>query len=155
MSMMSSSPRSRPTTAWSKAVASRHTRMATEPIDLPDKLTFRLREVIQVTKLDARVLEFWEKEFGAFQPVVNQSGETFYSHHDLELIVRIKQWLINEKRSKDQVKELLQQQGSEPPLPSAKGQSKGSGANRKKLQKVRASLAELLTILDKHDKTKS
>ena len=38
-------------------------------IKIPDKLTFRRKEVMQLAKLDGRVLDYWEKEFGAFAPV--------------------------------------------------------------------------------------
>ena len=44
---------------------------------IPDKLTFKRKEVMQLSKLDGRVLDYWEKEFGAFAPVINQSGEKY------------------------------------------------------------------------------
>ncbi len=73
-------------------------------IKIPDKLTFRRKEVMQLAKLDGRVLDYWEKEFSAFAPVVNQSGEKFYSRHDVEVILAIKQWLVQEKRDKGKIK---------------------------------------------------
>ena len=78
-------------------------------IKIPDKLTFRRKEVMQLAKLDGRVLDYWEKEFSAFTPVVNQSGEKFYSRHDVEVILAIKQWLVQEKREKSKISELLLQ----------------------------------------------
>ena len=77
--------------------------------NIPDKLTFRRKEVMQLAKLDGRVLDYWEKEFCAFAPVVNQSGEKFYSRRDVEVILAIKQWLIQEKCDKGKIKDLLLQ----------------------------------------------
>ena len=57
---------------------------------IPEKLTFRRKEVMQLAKLDGRVLDYWESEFNAFSPVSNQSGEKFYSRHDVEIILKIK-----------------------------------------------------------------
>ncbi len=56
---------------------------------IPEKLTFKRKEVMQMAKLDGRVLDYWEKEFCAFVPVINQSGEKFYSRRDVEVILSI------------------------------------------------------------------
>jgi DNA-binding transcriptional MerR regulator len=117
---------------------------------LPDKLTFKRKEVMQLSKLDGRVLDYWEKEFDAFAPVVNQSGEKFYSRRDVEVILLVKQWLIIEKRDKGQIKDLLLQQfgdigGNAPP-------AAGEAVNPEKLQKIRRGLKEILTLLAKDDK---
>ena len=89
---------------------------------IPDKLTFKRKEVMQLAKLDGRVLDYWEKEFAAFAPVVNQSGEKFYSRRDVEIILQIKQWLIQRKTRQGQIKDLLLQQFRRPgrqPRPAA------------------------------------
>ncbi|MDD8012350.1 MAG: MerR family transcriptional regulator [Acidobacteriota bacterium] len=119
-------------------------------IKIPDKLTFKRKEVIQLAKLDGRVLDYWEKEFAAFAPMVNQSGEKFYSRLDVEVILAVKKWLIQEKRDKGLIKDLLRQhftnvangtstQGTDPVDPG-------------KLQKIRSTLREILTLLAKDDK---
>jgi DNA-binding transcriptional MerR regulator len=117
---------------------------------IPDKLTFKRKEVMQLAKLDGRVLDYWEKEFCAFSPVVNQSGEKFYSRRDVEVILAVKQWLIQEKRDKGLIRDLLLQHfgdlaGSQPAAPS-------EPVNPEKLQKIRRGLKEILTLLAKDDK---
>lgn len=119
--------------------------------NIPDKLTFKRKEVIQLAKLDGRVLDYWEKEFAAYTPVVNQSGEKFYSRRDVEVILAVKQWLIQEKRDKGQIRELLQQHfdgmtGAQPP-------AAGSPLAAGKLKKIRSGLNEILTLLAKDDKS--
>jgi DNA-binding transcriptional MerR regulator len=119
-------------------------------IKIPDKLTFRRKEVMQLAKLDGRVLDYWQKEFSAFAPVVNQSGETFYSRRDVEVILAVKKWLIQEKRDKGQIRDLLLQHFG---AGSAPAPAQGSEpVDAKKLQKIRSGLREILTLLAKDDK---
>ncbi|HSQ35811.1 MAG TPA: MerR family transcriptional regulator, partial [Candidatus Binatia bacterium] len=60
---------------------------------LSEQLTFKRKEVMQLAKLDGRVLDYWQQEFAAFSPITNQSGEKFYSRRDVEIILKIKEWL--------------------------------------------------------------
>jgi DNA-binding transcriptional MerR regulator len=123
-------------------------------IDIPEQLTFRRREVMQLTKLDGRVLDYWETEFAAFVPVVNQSGEKYYSRHDVEIILRIRELLVVDKRDKESVRQLLQ--------PGVETFAEKKPAERGKKEKVkppvapvceiRRQLKEILTLLDKDDK---
>jgi DNA-binding transcriptional MerR regulator len=116
---------------------------------IPEQLTFKRKEVMQLAKLDGRVLDYWEKEFRAFVPVVNQSGEKFYSRRDVEIIFAVKQWLIQEKRDKSQIKDLLLQNFGD----LASGQPVNSEpVNGAKLKKIRRELKEILTLLAKDDK---
>jgi len=120
---------------------------------IPDKLTFRRKEVMQLAKLDGRALDYWEKEFSAFVPVVNQSGEKFYSHRDVEVVFAIKQWLIQEKRDKAQIKDLLLQTfGDLGSGQAAAGSQEAEPVNPDKLKKIRRGLKEILTLLAKDDK---
>jgi DNA-binding transcriptional MerR regulator len=118
--------------------------------NIPEKLTFRRKEVIQLAKLDGRVLDYWEKEFSAFAPVVNQSGEKFYSRRDLEIILAIKQWLIKEKRDKGEIKGLLLQNFGE--LGNSLSEQNQEPVSPEKLKRIRRGLDEILTLLAKDDK---
>jgi DNA-binding transcriptional MerR regulator len=118
--------------------------------NIPEKLTFRRKEVIQLAKLDGRVLDYWEKEFSAFAPVVNQSGEKFYSRRDLEIILAIKQWLIKEKRDKSEIKGLLLQNFGD--LGSSLSEQNQEPVSPEKLKRIRRELDEILTLLAKDDK---
>jgi len=117
---------------------------------IPDKLTFKRKEVMQLTKLDGRVLDYWEKEFGAFTPVVNQSGEKFYSRRDVEVILAVKQWLTKEKCDKGRIRELLLQYFGE--MSDGPAPAQADGVNPEKLLKIRRGLKEILTLLAKDDK---
>jgi len=124
---------------------------------LPDRLTFKRKEVVQIAKLEGRVLDFWEREFSVLHPVVNQGGEKFYTRQDVELILRIKKWLLVEKLTKERVKELLQAEGeggpTAAPSPSRGGRDAANGpADDETLRRIKSGLREILTIMDKNDK---
>ncbi|HNX97889.1 MAG TPA: MerR family transcriptional regulator [Candidatus Aminicenantes bacterium] len=124
---------------------------------IPEKLAFRRKEVTQLVKLDGRVLDFWEREFCAFAPTVNQAGEKFYSRQDLDTILQIKQWLIVERIDKARIREMLADKRSvtaeppsaeEPPPPS----SPSAAGEGEVLGRIRTGLAEILTMLDDREK---
>jgi len=121
-------------------------------MSIPDKLTYKRKEVIQLTKLDGRVLDYWENEFSAFKPVVNQSGEKFYSRSDLEAILQIKHFLMVEKLDKEQVKKMVGPAAA-PPVASPSESSPGDSQREHGLwSRLRGELEAILTILDKNDK---
>jgi len=117
---------------------------------IPDKLTFKRREVIYISRLDGKVIDYWEREFGGFNPVVNSTGEKFYSRKDLEKILWIKQLLIVEKLEKSRVKEMLKKNGEYQPESGVNFSDKP--LKGEKLKSIKNQLKEILTILDKHDK---
>lgn len=119
--------------------------------NIPDKLTFRRKEIMQLVKLDGRVLDYWEKEFNAFTPVINQSGEKYYSHRDVEIIMAIKKWLINEKCDKGKIRDLLLQNFGD--LANTQPGSNQEPVDPEKLKRIRRGLSEILTLLAKDDKS--
>ncbi len=119
--------------------------------NIPDKLTFKKREVINVTRLDGKVLDYWEKEFEILNPVINQNGEKYFSRKDIEIIIRIKELLMGEKKSKEETKATLLSEFEEIRVPDNKFERKRrkSGIN---LTSVKEGLKEILTLIDKDDK---
>lgn len=67
------------------------------PIDLPDKLYFRIGEVAELTGLPSYVLRFWENEFPGLRPKRTESGQRLYRKSDVELILTVR-YLLHEKR---------------------------------------------------------
>ena len=118
--------------------------------NIPEKLTFRRKEVMQLSKLDGRVLDYWEKEFAAFSPVTNKSGEKFYSHRDVEVILKIKEWLSCDKYDKNKIKDLLLQNFGE--YDNGQHSPTQGPINREKVKRIRRVLNEILTLLAKDDK---
>ena len=127
-------------------------------MDIPDKLTFKRQEVIRLTKLDGKVIDYWQREFGGFSPTVNKMGDQFYTRNDIELILKIKKWMIVEKIEKSKIKNLLiTEQGI--PGTYSDGNSNNThfaaetqNISKNKLKIIKRHLQEILTILDKNDK---
>ena len=117
---------------------------------LPDKLTFRKKEIINITRLDGKVIDYWEKEFGGIRPVVNNIGEKFYTRQDLELLLRIKQLLIVDKLEKEKVREIMKNESRF--QPNSNSATPVNELKKEKLQSIKDQLREILTILDKNDK---
>jgi len=114
---------------------------------LPDKLTFKRKEVISITRLDGKVLDYWEKEFNSLKPIVNNVGEKFYTRGHLELILRIKDLLVARKLSKEEARDVLSRECLSESVMVVKPEERDE-----KLRAIRQELKEILTILDKHDK---
>jgi DNA-binding transcriptional MerR regulator len=117
---------------------------------IPEKLTFRRKEVMQLAKLDGRVLDYWEKEFAAFTPVTNQSGEKFYSRRDVEIILKIKEWLSRDKCDKIKIKDMLLQNFGD--FDNGQQSSVQVPLDHEKVKRIRRGLDEILTLLAKDDK---
>jgi DNA-binding transcriptional MerR regulator len=67
------------------------------PMDIPDKLYFRIGEVSKIVKIPAYVLRFWESEFPRIRPKRTDAGQRLYSRADIELILKIKTLLYEKK----------------------------------------------------------
>lgn len=119
---------------------------------LPDKLTFKRPEVIKITRLDGKVIDFWEKEFGGISPVVNQAGEKFYTRKDIELILKIKQLMIVEKMEKSSIKKIIGEKSADSIENNHEKRIKSHNIRAEKLKMIRTGLEEILTLLDKNGK---
>ena len=118
--------------------------------DLPDKLIFKRKEVVSLTKLDGKVLDFWEKEFNNIKPVVSRTGDKSYTRKDVETILTIKQMLVVERLDKSEIKKRLGNSGEQETAPPA-NIDPGKYDNGK-LEKIKNSLKEILILLEKKPK---
>lgn len=64
---------------------------------IPDKLYFKIGEVCQITGIQPHVLRYWETEFPQLAPEKNRSGQRVYKRRDIEIILKIKKLLYEEK----------------------------------------------------------
>lgn len=120
---------------------------------LPDRLTFKRTEVIKLTKLDGRVIDYWEREFGGLKPVVNKMGETFYTRQDVELILKIKHLMIEKKMEKSEVKKIIGENNGNNTETAVVERKTAAKPNDDTLKIIRSGLQEILTLLSKDGKT--
>ncbi|MEK8024092.1 MAG: MerR family transcriptional regulator [Candidatus Hydrogenedentota bacterium] len=65
--------------------------------DVPDKLYFTIGEIGRITGVKPHVLRFWEQEFPSLSPRKDDSGRRIYRRRDVELVMKIKHLLYDEK----------------------------------------------------------
>jgi DNA-binding transcriptional MerR regulator len=131
---------------------------------IPNKLFFKIGEVCEITDTQPYVLRYWESEFPSLAPAKNSSGQRIYRRRDIETVVRIKQLLYDEGFTIAGAKKRLEAElTAKGPTPQSQAQASVEEAvppptderARVALKEVRAQLREILTILDRSDKTRS
>ena len=65
--------------------------------EIPNKLYFRIGEVSDIVGVKPYVLRYWESEFPDIRPSKSKSGQRLYKRRDVELLLRIKQLLYEER----------------------------------------------------------
>ena len=129
---------------------------------IPNKLFFKIGEVCEITDTQPYVLRYWESEFPALAPAKNSSGQRIYRRRDIETVLRIKQLLYEEGFTIAGAKKRLEAEMAgrvETPIPAGDGSSVAladpSGADRvAALRQVREQLREILTLLERNDRTR-
>ena len=66
-------------------------------VEIPDKNYFTISEVSRITGIKPYVLRYWESEFKLLVPARRDSGQRKYQRKDIELVLRIKELLYNNK----------------------------------------------------------
>jgi DNA-binding transcriptional MerR regulator len=132
---------------------------------IPNKLFFKIGEVCEITDTQPYVLRYWESEFSALAPAKNSSGQRIYRRRDIETILRIKQLLYEEgftiagakKRLEAELTGRTDTPSSMAAVPT-EGEETGAGAvdpTRGALKEIREQLRDLLTLLERGDRTKT
>jgi DNA-binding transcriptional MerR regulator len=93
----------------------------------------------------AYVLRYWESEFNLLRPKKNPAGQRLYRPRDLELILRIKTLLYDERLTLEGAKKRLvaESRGPDPPDPGAGRDARSAAA----LRRVRERLEALRRLL--------
>jgi len=127
---------------------------------IPNKLFFKIGEVCEITDTQPYVLRYWESEFPALAPAKNSSGQRIYRRRDIETVLRIKQLLYEEgftiAGAKKRLESELQGRVDTPqPTPAGNGGDAGDNATgRDALKEVREGLREILTLLERNDRSR-
>lgn len=65
--------------------------------EIPNKLYFRIGEVSKLISVEPYVLRYWESEFPDIKPSKSKSGQRLYKRRDVEMLVKIKELLYDER----------------------------------------------------------
>ena len=64
---------------------------------IPNKLYFRIGEVSDLVGVKPYVLRYWESEFPDIKPSKSKSGQRLYKRRDVEMLLKIKELLYQER----------------------------------------------------------
>src|SRR5712692_12110519 len=67
------------------------------PAPIPNKLYFKIGEVSHLVGVEAYVLRYWESEFPGLSPRKSETGQRMFRRKDVELLLRIKHLLYDQK----------------------------------------------------------
>jgi len=114
-----------------------------EGASYPDKLFYKIGEVSRIAGVEPYVLRYWESEFSFLRPRKSKSGQRIYVRKDLELVLRIKQMLYQDRFTIEGVRKRL----GEPGTPRAQQPSGKELSSEKAIEHVKSRLREILARL--------
>lgn len=118
-------------------------------MEIPDKLYFKIGEVAELTGVKPHVLRYWESEFSLFRLAKSRSRQRLYRRKDIELVLRLKDLLYNQKFTIAGAKRKLR----EPVPETAAGADQldlplDKAAEQRLLDEIRGDLQRLRAFLD-------
>jgi DNA-binding transcriptional MerR regulator len=78
--------------------------------DNPSKVFYRVGEVSQLVGVESYVLRYWEKMFPQLKPEKDETGQRVYTRPDIDLILRIKDLLYEERYTIDGARKRLKRE---------------------------------------------
>lgn len=110
------------------------------------KLYYSISEVSKITELEQYVLRYWETEFEQLKPAKNLSGNRIYTNKDIQLILKIKKLLRDEKYTVEGAKKMLKSLAADEAIESER-QENNSGISSN-LKSVKSPAQGELSLFD-------
>ena len=123
--------------------------MASEVV-IPDKEEFKIGEVCEIAGVKPFVLRYWETEFPELSPSKGAGGQRTYTRGDVQLILRIKQLLYEERFTVAGAKKRLAEEIAGEEAKPAKLDTKPANqveSLRRVLKQTRRELEAILALL--------
>jgi DNA-binding transcriptional MerR regulator len=121
--------------------------MAKAPADaasIPDKPFFKIGEAARLCAVKPYVLRYWETEFRSIRPQKTRSQQRLYRRKDIELLLRIRHLLYQERftieGARARLRELGHDEAAPPPAPPPE-------ISPEVLRKVKQGLEDLIRIV--------
>ena len=116
-----------------------------DPDSLPDKPFFKIGEAARLCAVKPYVLRYWETEFRSLKPQKTKSQQRLYRKKDVELLLRIRELLYDQRftieGARARLRELGHDEGPPPALPTPV-------VERDVLKKIKQELVDLIRIVD-------
>jgi len=127
-----------------------------DPVEIPNKLYFRIGEVCRLLKLEPYVLRFWESEFPTLSPAKGANGRRMYRKKDVQMVLTIKGLLYERGFTIAGARRVLSSRkddetagGLSTMTGSRKTQAQPARPAPEKLDQVKLELRNILTILNR------
>lgn len=120
-------------------------------IKFDDKLFYSISEVSHITGIRPYVLRYWETEFKLLNPDKNLGGQRTYRKKDIEIILRIKKLLYEQKYTIEGAKKKLREMKDSNLQLEFNALQPGiqlNGATNEILEKLKSQLKSLLDFLN-------
>jgi len=114
--------------------------------DNPNKVFYRVGEVGQLVGVESYVLRYWEKMFPQLKPEKDETGQRVYTKSDIDVILRIKSLLYEERYTIDGARRRLKEESK---YKSKYKDSEDAQELLTILRTVKSILQEVLAILEK------
>jgi DNA-binding transcriptional MerR regulator len=127
----------------------------TPEVVIPDKDEFKIGEVCEIAGVKPFVLRYWETEFPELAPAKGAGGQRTYTRGDVQLILRIKLLLYEERFTVAGAKKRLSEEQQPPKevkkVAKAVRLDRGAGEQVERLRRfvaeVKQELEEVVTLL--------
>jgi DNA-binding transcriptional MerR regulator len=114
--------------------------------EIPDKLYFKIGEVSELLGVEPYVLRYWETEFPILSPKKSGTGHRLYRRKDVELLLRIKHLLYEQRFTIEGARQTLQSEARSPKARRPK-QAQQELFATDPLPEIRRELADILEML--------
>jgi len=116
-----------------------------DPAGIPDKPFFKIGEAARLCAVKPYVLRYWETEFHSIRPQKTRSQQRLYRRKDLELLLKIRHLLYEERftieGARARLRELGHEEGAPPPLPPPE-------IDPEVIRKIKQGLVDLIRMLE-------
>ncbi len=90
------------------------------PIQIPDRMYFKIGDVAKITGVKTYILRYWESEFSVISPNKTNSQQRMYTRTDVEYVLLIKHLLYEKKFSIQGARQWLSETRKKGELTSAR-----------------------------------
>ena len=82
-----------------------------DPVEVPDRLYFKIGEVARLVGVKPYVLRYWETEFSIVRPGKSRARHRLYRRKDVETLLEIRRLLYAERYTIEGAKRRLRESG--------------------------------------------
>ena len=116
-----------------------------DPSAIPDKPFFKIGDAARLCALKPYVLRYWETEFHSIKPQKTRSGQRLYRRQDIELLLRIRHLLYDQRftieGARTRLRELGHDEAAPLPLPPPE-------VNSETMRKIKQAVTELIGLVE-------